>query len=187
MNKKVREIQVDDIETMTQNVEKNLQINGESIQNGKNIQNTSALNDQSQQRVPVPHTEAFDGNLQDGEPKLPAKKNGNHSESPSIGTCENSIQKTEAMPATTVTVSQKSVTSKPQITSGHSEDMKENKKSRNNTAQHTDWEDRKFTIKCLEGHNDLISSVAMDGSVLLTGRFVKINDLKQQSFQTMKK
>jgi hypothetical protein len=49
------------------------------------------------------------------------------------------------------------------------------------TAPSCNWEDKGFTIQCLEGHNDLISSVDMDGSFLISGRFV-MNEFEQNSW-----
>jgi pyridoxine 5'-phosphate synthase PdxJ len=54
LNEKLREIQSDDLQIMTENVKKNVQINPENSENEENSQNSTVLNEQPQQRVPVP-------------------------------------------------------------------------------------------------------------------------------------
>ena len=49
---------------------------------------------------------------------------------------------------------------------------KAKKQSTAGASGNCQWQDKKFNIKCLEGHNDQIFSVDMDGSLLISGRFV---------------
>lgn len=35
-----------------------------------------------------------------------------------------------------------------------------------------EWKDRKFTVRCLEGHHGPITSIDLDGSTLVSARFV---------------
>ena len=142
-------------------MKKNVQINPENSENEENSQNSTVLNEQPQQRVPVPQTAVLDNKLPQEE-KLSTNKNGDHSEStssrPALPTRDSPIEK-KAKGSTP----QKNASAQPQR-------IKESSKKKG--ARLSDWEEMKFTTKYLEGHNDLISSVDMDGSVLISGRFV---------------
>ena len=135
-------------------MKKNVQINPENSENEENSQNSTVLNEQPQQRVPVPQTAVLDNKLPHEE-KLNTNKNGDHSEStssrPALPTRDSPIEKKAKGSA------------QPQS-------IKESSKKKG--ARLSNWEEMKFTMKYLEGHNDLISSVDMDGSVLISGRFV---------------
>ncbi|CAB3991914.1 F-box WD repeat-containing 7-like isoform X2 [Paramuricea clavata] len=145
---------------MIKNMEKNLQINQENSQNTADV-----LNEQTQQRVPVPQTAVLDNKLAHEE-KPSANKNGDHSEStsgkPALQTRDSAIAR-----KTKGSSPQETVTSKPSVSSSQSQSMKESGKKRG--ARLNDWEEKTFTTKCLEGHNDLISSVGMEGTVLISG------------------
>jgi hypothetical protein len=147
---------------MIKNMEKNLQIHQENSQNTADV-----LNEQTQQRVPVPQTAVLDNKLPHEE-KPSANKNGDHSESTSGRPALQTRDSASVARKVKGSSPQETVTSKPSVSSSQS--MKESSKKRG--ARLNDWEEKTFTTKCLEGHNDLISSVGMEGTVLISGRFV---------------
>lgn len=59
-------------------------------------------------------------------------------------------------------------------TSSSTSGMKQTKKQSADSGNY-EWQDKKFTVKCLEGHNDQVFSVDMDNSVLISGRLVNIS------------
>ena len=141
---------------------------GENGQNNENI--ADVLNREPQQQVPVPQIAVLDNKLPYKEDEQNANKNGVHSESTSSTftkqTRESSVEK-----KATSNSSQKTVTTKCLVasdTAAKCESMKEG----SGKTEKTDWQGRKYTVKCLEGHNDLITSVDMDGSFLISGRCV---------------
>ena len=164
-----------------EDVQISAKMNQENSRNEENRQNgaNDVLNKQPQQQVPVQHTTVLDNKLGHEDEKLSENKNGDHSESTSSQTAlqaRNSANEKKA----NVSSPQKTVISKSVVASSETSDqpqstMKESCKKEKNLkgkARLSDWEGKKFTIECLEGHNDLISSVDMDGWVLISGRFV---------------
>ena len=161
---------------------KNQQMNQENKKDEENSQNvvTDVLNGQPQQQVPVQHTAALDNKLGNEDEKQSKNKNGDHSEStssqPALRTHEFIIEKKAKSGSP-----QKTVPSKSLVTASKTSDQpqsimkdsgKKNAKLKEKVPLISDWEGKRFTVECLEGHNDLISSVDMDGSVLISGRFV---------------
>lgn len=153
-------------------------MNQENKRDEENSQNvvTDVLNGQPQQQVPVQHTAALDNKLRNVDEKQSKNKNGDHSEStssqPALRTHEFSIEKKAKSGSPQKTVPSKSlVTASTTSTSIMKESGKKDTKLKEKVPL-SDWEGKRFTIECLEGHNDLISSVDMDGSVLISGRFV---------------
>lgn len=156
-------------------------MNQENKRDEENSQNvvTDVLNGQPQQQVPVQHTAALDNKLRNEDEKQSKNKNGDHSEStcsqPALRTHEFSIEKKAKSGSPQKTVPSKSLVT-ASTTSGQLQSiMKESGKKDTKLKEKvplSDWEGKRFTVECLEGHNDLISSVDMDGSVLISGRFV---------------
>ena len=167
LNEKLLEIQVDDIEKATENMKTNLQIKTETTENGENSRNTvDVVNDSPQQRVPVQQTAVLANKLPHEE-KL-SKNNDEHSgNNPSRSTspeCDSAVKKN--VKSSSPRNSDDSVTSKPS-SFAQLQTVKESRMKKADSL--CDWEEKKFTTKCLEGHNDLISSVEMDGSFLISG------------------
>ena len=156
---------------------KNQQMNQENKRDEGNSQNvaTDVLNGQPQQQVPVQHTAALDNKLGNEDENQGKNKNGDHSEStssqPALRTHEFSIEKKAKSGSPQKTVPSKSLVTASKTYDKPQSIMKESGK-KEKVPSISDWEGKRFTVECLEGHNDLISSVDMDGSVLISGRFV---------------
>jgi hypothetical protein len=160
---------VDDVEIATENMKKNLHIKTEASSEN----NTAVVNDSQEQRVPVSQTAAVDNKLPHEE-KLSEnndEQSASTSSRPAQQARDSSIKKKAEGSSP-----QKIVTSKPSGSSPQPQSVKGS--SMKKTAPSCNWEDKGFTIQCLEGHNDLISSVDMDGSFLISGRFV-MNEFEQ--------
>lgn len=162
-------------------MKKNQDKNQENSRNEENSQNsaTDILNGQPQQQVPVEHITLLDNKLGHEDEKLSENKYGDHSESTSSQSASQArdfgVEKKANVSSPQETVTSKSVVASSETSDQPQSTMKESsKKGRDlkGKARLSDWEGKKFTIECLEGHNDLISSVDMDGSVLISGRFV---------------
>ena len=156
-------------------------MNQENKRDEESSQNvvTDVLNGQPQQQVPVQHTAAMDNKLGNEDEKQSKNKNGDHSEStssqPALRADEFSIEKKPKSGSPQKTVPSKSLVTASKTSDQPQSIMKESDKKNTKLKEKvplSDWEEKTFTIQCLEGHNDLISSVDMDGSVLISGRFV---------------
>ena len=155
----------------TENMKTNLQIKTEATKNGENSQNTvDVVNDSPQQRVPVQQTTVLDNKLPHEEKlsKNNDEQSGSTSSRSTLPACHSAVKKT--VTSSSPQNPDNSVTSK--LTSSAQPQSLKESSSMKKSARLCDWEERKFTTKCLEGHNDLISSVDMDGSFLISGRFV---------------
>ena len=154
---------------MAEKIEKNLEINEKNSQHTHDV-----LNNQPQLQVPVEQTAVLDNKTPKVEEKTDIKNGGHYSESidgPSALEVQNApIQKK----GQSTSPSSRPKIVKPSPASDTTQSMKDSGEKKKGSGFH-DWEERRLTIKCLEGHNDLISSVDMDGSFLISGRFVRFN------------
>lgn len=164
---KLSEVQ-NDVQVIPANMRENLHINDKNSKNDKKSKNNpDFLNDEPQQQVPAFETATLkneSATKEEKEEKLAVNKNGDHLESsPSKLVLQTSGSAIRDKPATSSKYEKIATSAKLQS-------MTES--SSKHIARLNEWEGKKFTITCLEGHNDVISSVDMDGTVLISGRFV---------------